>query len=75
MTNINVKKYMNIVAHGINKDAKMISELRMLLENCQMPYKTYATLAPFLQEDISQIDTEQLESFAFFFLSALMKGR
>lgn len=40
-----------------------------------MPVKTYGILAPFLEEDVSLIDLEQLQSFTFFFLSALMKGR
>lgn len=53
----------------------MIAELRVLLENCQMPYKTYAILAPFLEEDLGSIDMEQLQSFAFFFMTALIKGR
>lgn len=53
----------------------MVVELRTLLENCQMPYKTFSTLAPFLEEDISLIDLDQLQSFSFYFLSALMKGR
>lgn len=37
--------------------------------------KTYGILAPFLEEDVSVIDLDQLQSFTFFFLSALMKGR
>jgi len=53
----------------------MITELRGLLENCQMPYKTFAILAPFLEEDLSMIDMDQLQSFAFFFMTALIKGR
>ena len=40
-----------------------------------MPYKTYATLAPFLVEDLSTIDLDQLQSFSFFFLTALTRGR
>lgn len=40
-----------------------------------MPYKTYSILAPFLEEDISSIDLDQLQSFTFYFLMALMKGR
>jgi hypothetical protein len=40
-----------------------------------MPYKTFSILAPFLEEDISVIDLDQLQSFTFFFLTALMKGR
>jgi hypothetical protein len=41
MTNINVNKYIAIIAQGLSKEAKMINELRGLLENCQMPYKTF----------------------------------
>ncbi len=40
-----------------------------------MPMKTFSILAPFLEEDISLIDLDNLQSFAFFFLSSLMKGR
>lgn len=40
-----------------------------------MPMKTYSILAPFLEEDISIIDFNQLQTFAFFFLSALLKGK
>lgn len=40
-----------------------------------MPYKTFAILAPFLEEDLAKIDIDQLQSFAFFFMTALMKGR
>lgn len=37
--------------------------------------KTFNILAQFLEEDVSVIDFDQLQSFTFFFLSALMKGR
>jgi len=40
-----------------------------------MPYKTFSILAPFLEEDISIIDLDQLQSFSFYYLTALMKGR
>ena len=40
-----------------------------------MPYKTYQILAPFLEDDVSTIDLDQLQSFTFYFLTALMKGR
>ena len=40
-----------------------------------MPTKTYSILAPYLEEDLSIIDFHQLHTFAFFFLSALLKGR
>lgn len=53
----------------------MVAELRTLLERCEMPYKTFAILAPFLEEDISVIDLDQLQSFSFYYLTALMKGR
>ena len=75
MTKVNVKSYIAVIAKELKHETKMVAELKILLENCQMPYKTYQTLAPFLEEDISVIDLDQLQSFAFYFLTALMKGR
>lgn len=40
-----------------------------------MPVKTYHILGPYLESDLSLIQLEQLQTFTFFFLSALMKGR
>jgi hypothetical protein len=40
-----------------------------------MPVKTYSILAPYLEGDISVVDFGQLQTFTFFFLSALLKSR
>lgn len=75
MVNVPVNKYIAIISSQLKKQARMIVELRTIIENCKMPMKTFSILAPFLEEDISLIDLDNLQSFAFFFLSSLMKGR
>lgn len=40
-----------------------------------MPMKTYSILTPYLEEDISLIDFNQIHNFTFLFLSALLKNK
>lgn len=75
MRHVDTKKYVPLIAKEMKTEARMVVELRTLLEKCEMPYKTYSILAPFLEEDISVIDLDQLQSFSFYYLTALMKGR
>ncbi len=53
----------------------MVCQFKSVIENCSMPVKTYSILAPYLEDDLSLIDFHQLHTFAFFFLSALLKNK
>lgn len=53
----------------------MVCEFKSVIENCSMPMKTYSILAPYLEDDISLVDFQQLHTFTFFFLSALLKHK
>jgi hypothetical protein len=44
-----------------------------MIEGCSMPVKTFGILAPYLEEDLASVDFPQLQTFTFFFLSALLK--
>ena len=59
----------------MKSETKMLAEFKSVLETCSMPMKTYTILAPYLEDDISIIDFDQLHTFAFFFLSALLKSK
>jgi hypothetical protein len=59
----------------MKSEAKMISEFKSVIETCSMPMKTYTILAPYLEDDISLIDFTQVQTFTFFFLSALLKNK
>ena len=75
MSTIPVHKYEAILKHEMKSETKMLAEFKSVLETCSMPMKTYTILAPYLEDDISMIDVEQLHSFTFFFLSALLKSK
>lgn len=53
----------------------MIAQLNQIVDGWVMPAKTYSILAPYLEADISKIDFSKLQTFTFFFLSALLKSR
>ena len=72
---ISLTKYLNYLKKDLSSQAKMVVELRNIIENCHMPVHTYGILAPYLEEDISKVDYCKLHSFLFFFLSVLLKGR
>ena len=75
MNTIPIHRYEAILRKEMKSEAKMLSEFKSVIETCSMPMKTYSILAPYLQQDLSLIDFSQLQSFTFFFLSALIKNK
>ena len=47
--------------------------VKNVIENANMPDKTYEALMPYLEEDLEMIDPKQAEDFCFFYMTALMK--
>jgi hypothetical protein len=48
MENVPVSKYVAILKGELMSETRMIVELRNIIENCQMPVKTYTILAPYM---------------------------
>ena len=72
---ISMAKYVSYLKKDLKSQGRMVVELRNVIENCRMPVHTFGILAPYLEEDISQVDYSKLHSFLFFLLSVLLKGR
>lgn len=73
MSTIPLHKYIAYLKKDLKSEAKMIVHFKSILENCSMPVKTYTILAPFLPDDLSEIDFGKLHDFTFYFLSVLLK--
>ena len=48
MKNIPINKYVALLGKELKSEARMGVELRALIENCQMPMKTFNILSQFL---------------------------
>lgn len=75
MKKLKVESYVQKIKKELKGEIKMIAGLKNLIEYSSMPVKTFQIIAPYLEEDVALIDKIQLESFTFFFLSALIKGK
>jgi hypothetical protein len=69
------RKHITSLKKDLVKDARNIANLKNMIERSTMPMKTYEALTPFLEEDISLIDEEEVAKFCFFYMTALLKTR
>jgi hypothetical protein len=70
---MNFSKYTNAIKKELAKEARTLVNLKNIIENANMPYKTYEALMPYLEEDLEKIDVEGVQNFCFFYMTILMR--
>lgn len=70
---MNFSKYTNAIKKELAKEARTLVNLKNIIENANMPYKTYEALMPYLEEDLEKIDIEGVQNFCFFYMTILMR--
>lgn len=70
---MNFEKYLNLIRKDLAKQARTLANLKNIIENANMPYKTYEALMPFLDEDLQSVDLEAAQNFCFFYMTILMR--
>lgn len=70
---MNFASQLNGLKREIAKEAKILVNLKGVIENANMPYKTYEALLPFLEEDLEMIEAAPLHKFSFFYMTVLLR--
>ncbi len=73
MKNVDLAPYLAVLKKDLVSQAKILTDLRQIIQRSYIPMRTYQILAPFLEDHIQEIDSQKLQDFCFFFMTNLFK--